>query len=489
MSLFGWFKPKAVTLKDPGWMLEQGNSRIFAGSGITVTPATALNVSAVYAAVRILSETIASLPLKIYKATGDTRAIANHPLNKLLGVSCNGEQTAMELREFQMTNLGLRGNAYSQIIRDGRGMVAEINPLNSAFMRVDRNKAGELIFDYQEYGNARVYGNKDIWRVAALGSNGVLGLSPVALAKESIGVSIATESHAARMFTNGAQPAGVLEFEHELSQPVIEKLRTQFAEHYQGHKNAHKPMILEGGMKYHAIGMNADDSQFLESRKFQISEIARWYRIPLHMLAEMDKATFSNIEHQSIEFVVHTIRPWLVRLEQSISRDLLTAAERRTLFASHTVEGLLRGDTKSRIEAYGKAIQDGWMTRNEVRKLENLNWAPGLDEFILPLNMGGVSEREKDLTKNIADWVANREIKALQIEAARLSVADFAKWLPGFYDRHAATLSRELKINLESAKAYTMNRIDEISGYTNPAEAVEATSHRLNQQIEKLAYE
>ena len=312
-------------------------------------------------------------------------------------------------------------------------------------------------------------------------------MSPIALAKESIGVSIATESQAARLFTNGMQSSGVLEFDHQLSPEQIENLRTQFAANYSGHKNAHKPMILESGMKFASVGMSADDSQFLESRKFQISEIARWYRVPLHMLAEMDRSTFSNIEHQSIEFAMYAIRPWLVRIEQSIARDLLTDEERRTMFASHTVEGLLRGDTASRYEAYGKGIQDGWLSRNEVRRLENMNPVDGLDEYILPLNFTTISEREKELTSQNADAMAKREFAALKVEAGRLEPLAFAEWLPEFYDRHAQAVADALAIPLWKAQVYTDKRINEIMNLANPAEAVPVDRAELTKQIEALA--
>jgi HK97 family phage portal protein len=355
VSLLDWFKPKAYTLKDPEFA-HQVNP-LFTGSGVSVTPDNAMKISAVYGCVRILSETVSSLPLHIYQKTGTGRELARHPLNDLLGVSSNGEQTAMEMREFQMSSLCLRGNSYSAISRSNRGGVGAITPLKPAFCRLDRDGSGRLVVDYQEPGNNKTYTGSQIWRVAGMGSDGVTGLSPVALARENMGIAITTEQSAARVFSNGAQTATTLEFDHALSEDQLKRLRDQWEDNYSGYKNHHKPMILESGMKANAIGMNMTDAQFLESRKFQIAEIARWYRVPLHMLNELDKATFSNIEHQSIEFVIHTIRPWLVRLEQTISRDLLTPSERAAgLYASHKVEGLLRGDTKSRYEAYASGI-------------------------------------------------------------------------------------------------------------------------------------
>lgn len=479
------FSPPAVensTLKEPEWWRQMTGPPT--SSGEYVTPDLALTISAVYACVRILSETVASLPLKVYETTpSGGRTLAKHPLNEILGISPNGEQTAFELREFVMSNLTLRGNAYCHRTLDGNGRVSEIVSLNSRYMNVDRAADDTLIFDYQEPGNSRVYSQADIWRVSALSGNGVTGLSPIALAREGLGVALATETHAGKLFTNGAQVPGTLEFDHKLDADQITNLRKQFADNYSGTANAWKPLILESGMHYKSIGMNADDAQFLESRKFQITEIARWYRVPPHMLAELDKATFSNIEHQSIEFVVHTIRPWLVRLEQTMSRDLLSKRERQRYFLSHSVEGLLRGDTKSRYEAYGSAIQDGWLNRNEVRKLENRNPEEGLDEFILPLNMGTASEREQQLTDNITDMLAEREIKALKLEAGKKEPEAFIEWLPGFYSRHKKAMAKALQKPEADFDKYVERRIAGLTA--DPVQAMIDIDHviRLDAEV------
>lgn len=482
MSIFDWFKPKGTTLKDPEFRERYLNPTV-SGAGIDVTPDTAMRLGAVYACVRILGETVASLPVRVYRSAGETReAVSNHPLNNLLGVSPNGEQTAMELREWCMTGLGLRGNAYSVVMRSNRGGVGEIVPLNPAFMAVDRGANGALVFDYQEPGNSGVYGPRDIWRIAGLSCDGVLGKSPIALAREAVGVGLAAESAAARIYTNGATPSGVLEFPHTLDDETIEHMRKQFEENYSGHRNSGKPMILESGMKYQQIGLSAADAQYLEQRKFQIAEIARMYRVPLHMLNELDKATFSNIEHQSIEFVMHTIRPWLVRIEQTISRDLLTAGERaQGLFVAHTVEGLLRGDTATRYEAYGKAITDGWMSRNEVRRLENLNPVDGLDEYVLQMNVGTVEERAAEVAA-----LAASEIKALEVEADKRDLRSFASWLPHFYDRFANRLASDLGIDPNMAQAYGKQRIASMADFTSPTEAVEAVKPVIENDIEAL---
>ncbi len=488
MKLPRWIKLAAVTLANPGWMVERPSTGgIFADdAGISVTPDSALTASAVYAAVRILSETVASLPLKIYEQKGDQVQLANHPLNNLLNMSSNGEQTSMQLREFQMTCLGLRGNAYSQIVRSGGGIIGELNPLNPKFMNLDRNAAGKLVFDYQETGNSAVYGERDIWRIAGLGTDGVTGLSPVGLARESIGTSLAMESYAAHLFKNGANTNTVLEFPNKLNGEQIEALRNQLAKSNTGHRNSGKPLILESGMTHKSVGMTNDDSQFLESRSFQIAEVARWFHIPLHMLAEMGAATFGNIEHQGIEFVVHTIRPWAIRIEQTIARDLLTPQERQRLHAAHNVDALLRGDTASRYEAHDKAIASGWKNRNEVRAKEGLNRVDGLDEYLLPMNINSISEREKALTTAAANNLAEREVKALKAEASRLTAAEFAAWVPGFYQRHAATIADTLAIDPTKAKAYAAERLASICELTDPIQATHETSAMLAIKIEAL---
>lgn len=481
MNLFRFFKPKAGTLSEPEFW-RQAYPNMFTGSGINITPDNALHVSAVFACVRILAETVASLPLKIYEDVNGERRVASHPLNYILGSSCNGEQTAMEMREFQMTSLGLRGNSYNEIHMDGRGRVGSISPLKPGHMHVSRDKSGNLVFDYREPGNEKVLPSSRVWRIAGLSGDGVTGLSPIALAKEGIGVAKGAESTAGHMFSNGITTTGTLEFPHKLDKAQIDRLREQFADQYSGHNNAHKPMILESGMVYKQVGLNADDAQFLESRKFQIAEIARWYRVPLHMLNELDKATFSNIEHQSIEFVMHTIRPWLVRIEQTINRDLLNREEKGRYYAQHTVEGLLRGDTKARYEAYGSAIDKGWMSRNEVRRLENLNPEDGLDEFLVPMNMNG----QNGLVKNFARVLARSEARALTAEARKKSPEAFSEWLSGFYGRHSERLVTELMIPSAAAENYARGRIEALSGHNDPADAILSVTITAQSDIEAL---
>jgi HK97 family phage portal protein len=481
VKVFKWLQPKepeaSTTLQEPEFF-RQASLLGEAGSSINVDPNTALSISTVYACVRVIAETVASLPVHVYQRRNGTRIrVETHPLEALLGVSANGEQTAMEMREFMMTSLGLRGNAYCHISRSNRGGVASISPLKPGYMRVSRGNNQRLLFNYEEPNNEGVYGENQIWRVAGLSSDGVTGLSPIALARETLGLSVAMERSANRMFSNGSQTSMTLEFDHTLTEDQIENLRSQWAENYAGWKNAHKPLILESGMKASPIGMNSTDAQFLEQRKAQVTDICRWYRVPPHMVGDLDRATFSNIEHQSIEFVTHTIRPWLVRLEQSMARDLLSESERRSgLYVQHTVEGLLRGDTKSRYDSYATAITNGWMSRNEVRKLENMNPEQGLDDFIVPLNMTNARD-----TQDLAD----AENRALVKESKR-SPEEFAAWLPGFLERRSQVIGERLGID---ASSYPKARITRMADFTDPSDAVSAAIKHTQADIEAIINE
>lgn len=460
---------KNATMKEPEWWRQSllGNN---VASGVSVNEDTAMQVSAVYGCVRILAETIASLPLNVYRRDGESKVIdTSHPLHSILHDAPNNIQTSYELREFQVSNLGLRGNSFNQVLRSGRGAIGEIIPLYSQYAKPRTTADNKLVIDYQEPGNNRVFQQSEIWRTAGLSSNGVTGLSPVSLARESIGLSIATEQHGAYLFSNGAQVPAVLEHPQILNDEAFKHLKESFDDKHTGVGNSHKPLILEQGMTYKSIGMTSEDSQFLESRKFQIAEIARWYRVPLHMLNELTNATFSNIEHQSIEFVMHTIRPWLVRIEQSINRDLFLPSERGRYFVEHNIEGLLRGDTLSRYEAYGKGINDGWLNPNEVRKFENLDPVDGLDDYRFPLNMGAQDETQstENMNNSIAAEMVEKEISAVKFEAFNKSPDEFKAWAVKFYDRHL-TKAAEL-MNSDAAKFtdYAVSHINELTESQN----------------------
>ena len=382
-------------------------------SGVDVDEESALKISTVYACVKVISETIASLPLNLLKelTNGDTEKAKQHPLYSVLKDVPNSEMSSFTFREMLMTNLLLWGNAYALIKRNKSGEIVELYPLKSKNMVVERDMTTNAIkYTYtNNRGITKTYSPKQIFHIPAFSFDGIIGVSPITYAREAMGLALATEEFGARFFGNGARPGGVLEHPGVLKDP--EKLRESWNKVYQGTANSHKVAVLEEGMHYHEIGMSPEDSQFLQTRSFQIAEICRIFRVPPHMVGDLSRSTFSNIEHQSIDFVVHTIRPWLVRWEQAITRALLSEEERTIYYAKFNVDGLMRGDFVTRMNGYAIARQNGWMSANEIRALENMNKIPadqGGDLYLLNGNMitamnAGGTESVKNEQKEVND--------------------------------------------------------------------------------------
>ena len=341
-------------------------------SGKSVNEKTALQTTAVYACVRILAETIASLPLHTYRySPGGKEKAQDHPLYHLLHSEPNHEMTSFVFRETLMGHLLLWGNAYAQIIRDGRGRVLGLYPLLPNKMLVSRTDQGILFYQYEKDGRTFFLPNTEVLHIPGLGFDGLVGYSPIAMAKNAIGMAIATEEYGAKFFANGASPGGVLEHPGVVKDPG--KIRESWNAVYQGSGNAHRVAVLEEGMKFQPIGIPPEQAQFLETRKYQLNEIARIFRIPPHMIGDLEKSSFSNIEQQSLEFVMYTLDPWVIRWEQAIQRALLSGGEKRQYFVKFNVDGLLRGDYQSRMNGYAVGRQNGWLSANDIRELENLN--------------------------------------------------------------------------------------------------------------------
>lgn len=358
-------------------------SFLFGGttSGKPVNEHTAMQMTAVYSCVRILAEAVAGLPLHLYKYTdsGGKEKALSHPLYFLLHDEPNPEMSSFVFRETMMTHLLLWGNAYAQIIRNGKGEVIALYPLMPNRMSVDRDLSGDLYYSYTRYsddaptmkGMTVTLRPSDVFHIPGLGFDGLVGYSPIAMAKNAIGMAIACEEYGAKFFANGAAPGGVLEHPGTIKDP--QKVRDSWNAAYQGSSNSHRVAVLEEGMKYQPIGISPEQAQFLETRKFQINEIARIFRVPPHMVGDLEKSSFSNIEQQSLEFVKYTLDPWVIRWEQTISRALLRSDEKKLYFAKFNVDGLLRGDYVSRMNGYAIARQNGWMSANDIRELENLD--------------------------------------------------------------------------------------------------------------------
>jgi HK97 family phage portal protein len=305
--------------------------------------------------------------------------------------------TSFVFRETLMTHLLLWGNAYAQIVRDGKNRVLGLSPLLPDRMEVKRAAGGEIFYSYRRsYEESRldptsgtvILSGENVLHIPGLGFDGLVGYSPIALAKSAVGMAIATEEYGAAFFANGASPGGVLEHPGVLKDP--QKVKDSWNSLYRGSGNAHRVAVLEEGMKFSPIGIPPEQAQFLETRKFQINEIARVFRVPPHMVGDLEKSSFSNIEQQSLEFVKYTLGPWVCRWEQSLNQALLLPWEKAEYFIKFNLDGLLRGDYQSRVQGYAIGRQNGWLSANDIRELEDLNLIPeeeGGDLYLINGNM------------------------------------------------------------------------------------------------------
>ena len=410
-------KPEIPVIEDN--VRDSGQTFVFgrADSGERVDEKSAMQIATVYACVRLLAETVAGLPLHLYRTKDGGSAkerATDHPLYKLLYRQPNPEMTSFSFREVMMTHLLLWGNCYAQIIRDGKNGVLGLYPLLPENMEIDRDDKGQIFYIYHAYtdekpgeNNKDIYFRRDeIFHVPGLGFNGLVGFSPIAMMKNALGTTLAVEKYGSSFFKNGAQPSGVLEHPGVLKDPS--KIRENWSAVYGGANNAHKVAVLEEGMQYKAISLPPEDSQFLSTRQFGVNEICRIFRVPPHMVQDLEHATFSNIEHQSIDFVVHTLTPWLVRFEQAIVKDLLMEGEQDEFFPKFNVDGLLRGDYQSRMQGYATGISNGFLSPNDIHRLENMDLIPaekGGDDYYL--NGGYV--RLEDAGKQVTEPVQEKQ--------------------------------------------------------------------------------
>lgn len=366
-----------------------------------------MQITAVYACIRVLSESIAQLPLQLYKIENGKREKAtDHPLYFLLHSEPNPEMSSFNWREAMMMHMLVFGNCYSQIIRDGKGNVTALYPLMSDKMELSRDpKTSQLYYEYthsiKEADTMKAREEKvrldpkDVFHVPGMGFDGLIGYSPLALAKNAVGTGLACEKYGAKFFNNSAIPTGVLEHPNVLDEAAAERLRENWNSVYGGSNSAGKVAVLEQGMSYKPISITPEQVQFLQTRKFQTGEIARIFRVPPHMIGDLERSTYANIEQQSLEFVKYTLDPWLVRWEQAIQRSLLKDDEKSKYYVKFNVDGLLRGDYQSRMNGYALGRQNGWYSTNDIRNLENMELvAPedGGDLYLINGNMTKLNE-------------------------------------------------------------------------------------------------
>jgi HK97 family phage portal protein len=447
---------------------EQGGYRSVAG--VTVSPEVAMRLSAVWAAVRILTEGIASLPCIIYRRldNGGKERSPGHPLYELLRWQPNTWQTAFEFWEMMMGHLVLRGNAYAQIIPGPRGAVDQLIPRHPDRMKVEviqtpRGMRLRYIWT-PATGQPVTLTQDEVLHLRGLSSDGITGLSIIEHARDSLGLSLATEKYGATFFSKGATVAAVVEhpahIKGEAQTNLKKSIEAQMA-------NPHGVMVLEEGMKWREIGMKAEDAQMIETMNFGVHEVARWFNVPLHLLRALVTPTYASIEAFDLELVIHTFRPWAVRIEQAIRRDLITGFE--TYFAEFLMDALMRGDSAARSAFYNSGITNGWMTRNEVRIKENLNPLEGLDEPLSQRNMAvgnpppaaaPIPKRAEALAAASVDRILRREYGAVQ-KALKQHAGNpdgYRQWAETFYADHATFVAEALVVPEAAAVAYCTAR-------------------------------
>ncbi len=473
-------EPKAATFGplDDFWYREIAGA---SASGISISPQMAMAISTVYACVRIISGTLAQLPLVVFQRTedgGKERANA-HPLFEVLHTQPNVRQTSFQFREMMMGHALLRGNGYAEIIPGARGFADQLVPLNPDRMKPSLADDGTIHYEYRRPdGRTQLFLQDEIFHLANISDDGVSGMSTVGLARNSFGLAKATEEHGSRFFSGGQTPGGVLKMDGKLSPEGHTRLRDSWKETHGGLQNTGSIAILEEGLEFQAMAMSNEDSQFLETRMFQVEEVASWFGVPLSLLQHTEKSTSwgTGIAQLTLGFVIFTMQPWFTRWEQEIQQDLILDPGR--FFAQFVVEGLLKGDPETRSKFYNIMIRTGVYTRNEVRKLENLNPLDGLDDPLDPAQTnqsGQLNRRETgsgqpnnalalELATDTAARMVRKEVGQLTKLAAKRA-GDPEAWklaVSEFYDSYESDLVGVCKLALSVAHEYIIARRDAV---------------------------
>lgn len=491
--LIGRFAPQRVeasTLRSPAtWFMDAMFGRRESAAGVNVSDATALSLSAYFCGINMIAGTIGSLPLNVYKTDGKKRDVwPQHPAHYLLHTEPNSEMTAMSLRQTMVFMAIHYGNAYAEILWDARGNPQSIWLIHPELCKPRRADDGQLWYEVRPWdGEVRYLKPEDVLHIPGLGHDGIMGYGLLQLARESIGLNAAQDQYAAKFFRNGGNISGTIETPNILNDKQFDRLKSEIASKMQGLSNAHRIAIMENGMKFNPMNPTHQEAQLVEARRFTIEEWARWLNMPPHKLREMTHSTFSNIEHQNIEWVVDTIRPWLVRFEQEYNRKLFR--KQSIFYTKHTVEGLLRGDIASRYAAYAIARNWGWMSANDVRELEDYNPLPGKqgDMYLVPLNMipADMAGKTPDapakppdpLTRAAAERVVRFETRTLETlgTAAYAGVgAKVAEWMCVDQDVADRYCAFAMQLNLIAEE----NGISKEELSTSKIELLESIAHK-----------
>ena len=440
-------------------------------SGMRVSSDSAMRLSAVFRAVQLLSSHMAMFPVSFYEA-GTRKRIARHPLLALLNKRPNRFQNAFEWRQMLQGHLELRGNAYCEISANGRGQITELTPRHPDRVKVEMLPNGDYRYVVTDPdGTKRNVPRGSMWHLRGLSSNGITGISVIECARESFGAGLAAQQYGSRFFANDAKPTGGwVEMPGMFKDKEARQIFRDTMQQMQTGMNRHKIMVLDQGMKYHEVGVTNKDAQFLESRKFSVSDIARWFGVPPHKLGDLDRATFSNIEQQSLEYIQDALQPRATMWESSIIAELLFDDEEIDIeFEFHE---LLRGDSAARALFYQSGINAGWLARNEARNMEGMEPLEGLDEPLRPLNMveegdaGAVQTPAKPAQPPIPkqkpvplddgngddDEESARRLRALLAANAERLARRFAK--AGIADADADVIASAMAVSEESAKLF-----------------------------------
>ena len=367
-------------------------------SGVAVTKDSALTYAAVWAATRVISETLATLPCILYKRSpdGSRERMTSDPRFRLVHDQPHPMMSAMSYFESQTAQLVLTGNTYSRIRFDGQMQPRQLEPRLPETVEL-KIEGDQVTYSVEGNGTSESLPASEMLHVPGLGGDGLSGWSVITMAQQSIGTGMAGENYAAGIMGTGATPHGVIDHPGRLDKPAREQFRREWNESHKGSGKAGNIAILHGGIKYQPVSMSNQDAQFLESREYSVREVARWFRLPPHMLADLaDSSVRANIEQQAIEFVVYSLMPWLTRWQQELNRKLLTETEREPMFFEFLTNALLKGDAKSRFESYATGRQWGWLSINDIRKLENLDPVDGGDDYLQPTNMEVVGEESEE---------------------------------------------------------------------------------------------
>lgn len=386
------------TLARPSPELREAFERILSKVGIHINARNALQVTAVFACVRLLSESIASLPLFLYRKTETGKEKATDlPLYSVLHDVPNPETDSFQFWQAFLANMLVYGRGYAEVVRNNAGQVVQLWNITTPYVRVQRNSdTQELEYVVTSPGKEQFILRKDqIFRVDWFSMDALNAFKPLELAQNAIGLGEAAEEFASNYFKNGANVGGIIEYPDVMTSDDLEQYKKDVRREYSGLSNSARLLFLEQGAKFQKVSNTPEESQMLETRKFQVEEVARFYNVPLHMIGDLDHATFSNIEQMSLNYVIYTLRPYLVRIERAIVAQLLTPLDRQTLFPKFSADALLRGDYLSRMQGYAQARQNGWMSANDIRDLEDMGSIPaeeGGDAYLANGNLRSLKE-------------------------------------------------------------------------------------------------